>query len=76
MNSELYPTITLRARSFNILQAPKDTFIKALNRNLNLKRFKILYVTGNYSAILSKLDRWTAASRPWRSAEALPASRS
>ncbi len=32
-------------------------FIKALNQNLNLQRFKILYVCGNYSGILSKLDR-------------------
>jgi hypothetical protein len=32
-------------------------FIQALNRNLNLQRFKVLYVTGNTSAILSRLDR-------------------
>ncbi len=32
-------------------------FIKALNQNLNLQRFKILYVCGNYSGIFSKLDR-------------------
>ncbi len=32
-------------------------FIKALNRNLNLQRFKVLYICGNYSGILSKLDR-------------------
>jgi DNA polymerase I len=31
--------------------------IQALNRNLNLQRFRVLYVTGNYSAILSHLDR-------------------
>lgn len=57
MDFELYPTITLRSRSFNILQAPREMFIQALNRNLNLQRFKVLFVTGNYSAILSKLDR-------------------
>ncbi len=32
-------------------------FIHALNRNQNLQRFKVIYVCGNYSAILSKLDR-------------------
>jgi hypothetical protein len=32
-------------------------FIKALNQNLNLQRFKVLYVSGNHSGILSKLDR-------------------
>jgi len=57
MYFELYPTVTLRSRSFNILQAPRDMFVQALNRNLNLQRFKVLYVSGNYSGILSKLDR-------------------
>jgi hypothetical protein len=57
MDFELYPTITLRSRSFNALLAPREMFIKALNRNMNLQRFKVLYVAGNYSAILSKLDR-------------------
>jgi hypothetical protein len=32
-------------------------FVLALNSNLNLQRFKTLYVADNYSAILSKLDR-------------------
>jgi hypothetical protein len=57
MDFDLYPTITLRSRSFNALLAPREMFIQALNRNLNLQRFRVLYVTGNYSAILSGLDR-------------------
>ncbi len=57
MDFQLTPAITLQSRSFNILQAPREMFIKALNQNLNLQRFKILYVCGNYSGILSKLDR-------------------
>ena len=57
MDFELYPTITLRSRSFNALLAPREMFIQALNRNLNLQRFRVLYVTGNYSAVLSSLDR-------------------
>jgi hypothetical protein len=57
MDFELTPTVTLRSRSFNVLQAPRKMFIKALNQNLNLQRFRILYVSGNYSGILSKLDR-------------------
>jgi DNA polymerase I len=32
-------------------------FVQAMNSNLNLQRFKVLYVSGNYSAILNKLDR-------------------
>jgi hypothetical protein len=57
MEFELYPTIILRPRSFNALLAPRDMFVQALNSNLDLQRFKVLYVAGNYSAILSKLDR-------------------
>jgi hypothetical protein len=54
---ELYPTINLRSRSFNVLQAPREPFIQALNHNLNLQRHKVIYICGNYSSILSKLDR-------------------
>jgi hypothetical protein len=57
MDFELTPTIILRSRSFNVLQAPREMFIKTLNQNINLQRFRILYVSGNYSGILSKLDR-------------------
>jgi hypothetical protein len=31
-------------------------FIKALNRNLDLQRYKVLYISGYYSSILSRLD--------------------
>jgi len=57
MDFELYPTVTLRSRSFNVLVAPREMLIQALNKNQNLQRYKVLYVTGNYSSILSKLDR-------------------
>lgn len=57
MDFELCPTITLRSRSFNALLAPREMFIQALNRNLNLQRFNVIYVCGNYSSILSSLDR-------------------
>jgi hypothetical protein len=36
---------------------PREHFIAMLNRNLNLQRFKVLFVTGNYSGILSRLHR-------------------
>lgn len=57
MDFELYPSITLRSRSFNALVAPSDLFVQALNRNLDLQRYKVLYVTGNYSRILTRLSR-------------------
>ena len=31
-------------------------FAKILNRNLNLQRFKVHYICGNYSSVLSRLD--------------------
>jgi hypothetical protein len=57
MDFELHPTVSLKERSFNVLVAPRDHFIEVLNRNLNLQRFKVLFVTGNYSGILSRLHR-------------------
>ena len=57
MEFELLPTVSFRSRSFNVLQAPKELFIQALNRNLNLQCYQVLYICGNYSGILSKLDR-------------------
>ena len=57
MDFDLLPTVSLRPRSFNALVAPNDMFAKALNCNLNLQRFKLLYICGNYSSVLSRLDR-------------------
>ncbi|MDD1758521.1 MAG: hypothetical protein LUQ22_07315 [Methanotrichaceae archaeon] len=37
--------------------APREHFIAMLNRNLNLQRYKVLYVTGNFSGILNRLHR-------------------
>ena len=57
MDFELHPTVSLKERSFNVLVAPREHFIQMLNRNLNLQRYKVLYVTGNFSGILSRLHR-------------------
>ncbi|MDD1758938.1 MAG: hypothetical protein LUQ22_09440 [Methanotrichaceae archaeon] len=57
MDFELHPTVSLKERSFNVLVAPREHFIEMLNRNLNLQRFKVLFVTGNFSGILSRLHR-------------------
>jgi hypothetical protein len=57
MDFELYSIVSLKERSFNVLVAPREHFIGMLNRNLNLQRYKVLFVTGNYSGILSWLHR-------------------
>jgi len=54
---ELHPTVSLKERSFNVLVAPREHFIEMLNRNLNLQRFEVLFVTGDFSGILSRLHR-------------------
>jgi len=54
---ELEFTVSLKERSFNVLVAPREHFIAMLNRNRNLQRYKVLFVAGNYSGILSRLHR-------------------
>jgi hypothetical protein len=66
MDFDLLPYVSLRSRSFNALVALHEMlFAQILNRNLNQQRYKVLYICGNYSSILSRLDR---GSRTWRSA--------
>jgi hypothetical protein len=57
MDFELHPAITLGFRAFHVLVAPVQMLVEALNGHLNMQRFEVLYVCGNYSRILSGLDR-------------------
>ena len=57
MEIELHPTVSMLEETFNVLIAPVDMLVEALNSHLNLQRYKILYICGNYSRILSRLDR-------------------
>jgi len=57
MQIELHPAVSLLEETFNVLIAPVEMLANALNSNLNLQRYKILYICGNYSRILSRLDR-------------------
>jgi hypothetical protein len=57
MELELHPAVTVSSRSFCTLIAPEGVLVGALNSHINLQRFKILYICGNYSRILGKLDR-------------------
>lgn len=57
MELDLYPPISLKEGTFNVLVAPEKMLIGALNGHINLQRFKTLYISGNYSMVLSKLDR-------------------
>ena len=57
MEIELHPAVSLLPETFNVLVAPVEMLVDALNSRLNLQRYKILYIPGNYSRILSRLDR-------------------
>ena len=57
MEIELHPAVSLLPETFNVLVSPVEMLVDALNSHLNLQRYKILYICGNYSHILSRLDR-------------------
>ena len=57
MEIELHPAISLLEDTFNVLVAPPEMLVDAINSNLNLQRYKVLFISGNYSRILSKLNR-------------------
>ena len=57
MEIELHPAVSLLEETFNVLVAPAEMLVDALNSHLNLQRYKVLFVGGNYSRILSNLDR-------------------
>jgi hypothetical protein len=55
--AELHPAVSLLEETFNVLIAPVEMLEDALNSHLDLQRYKILLVSGNYSRILTRLDR-------------------
>ncbi len=58
MELELRSPLTLTPNSFSVLIAPTEVLVDSLNYNLKeLQRLQVLYVSGNYSRILDKLDR-------------------
>lgn len=57
MEIELHPAVSLLPETFNVLIAPVEMLVGALNSSLNLQRYKILYICGNHSRILSRRDR-------------------
>jgi len=57
MEIELLPTVSLLPETFSVLIAPVELLAGALNSHLNLQRYKILFISGNYSRILNRLNR-------------------
>jgi DNA polymerase I len=54
---ELRKGIALHPCTFNAVIAPEKVMISALNNNVDLQRFLFLYVSGNYSRLLSSINR-------------------
>lgn len=58
MELELRSPLTLTPNSFSVLIGPTEMLVDSLNYNLKeLQRLQALYISGNYSRILDKLDR-------------------
>jgi hypothetical protein len=57
MDIELHSAVSLQEDTFNVLVAPPEMLVDAINTNLNLQRYKVLFISGNYSRILSRLNR-------------------
>ncbi|MDD1710861.1 MAG: hypothetical protein LUQ37_08150 [Methanoregulaceae archaeon] len=57
MEFDLHPTVTLRTGTFAALIAPEDLVLAGLNDNPVLRRFLFLFVSGNYSRLLSGINR-------------------
>src|SRR5512136_1625145 len=54
---ELRKGMTLYPGTFNAVIAPGKVVISALNTNTDLQRFLFLYVSGNYSRLLTEINR-------------------
>ena len=57
---ELSRGVTLHPGTFTAVIAPEKKVLTALNNNPELRRFLFLYVSGNYSRILSGISRTSA----------------
>jgi DNA polymerase I len=54
---ELRKGMTLHPGTFTAVIAPEKVMVSALNTNKDLQRFLFLYVSGNYSRLLSSINR-------------------
>lgn len=57
MELDLCPSVTLQTGTFTAVTAPAETITGAINANKDLQRFMFLFVSGNYSRILSGIHR-------------------
>jgi hypothetical protein len=46
MEIELHPAVSLQEGTFNVLIAPVEMLVDAINSNLNLQNYKVLFISG------------------------------
>jgi DNA polymerase I len=56
MDLEFIPNFSIQQGRLNVIIAPADILVANFNENLNYQRFLTLYVCGNYSRVLNRLD--------------------
>jgi len=54
---ELRRGMALCPGTFNVIIAPERVIVSAINSNADLQRFLFLYVSGNYSRLLTSISR-------------------
>jgi DNA polymerase I len=57
MQFALHPSVTLSSGTFSALVAPEELVLAGLNDNPVLKRFLFLFICGNYSRLLTGINR-------------------
>jgi DNA polymerase I len=57
MQIEIRKGLSLHPGTFNAVIAPEKEIVTAINSNTDLQRFLFLYIGGNYSRILSGINR-------------------
>ena len=57
MQIEIRKGLALQPGTFNAVIAPEKVMVAAINGNADLQRFLFLYIGGNYSRILSGINR-------------------
>jgi hypothetical protein len=57
MEIQLLPAVSLLPETLSVLIAPEEMLARALNGNPQLQQFRIVFITGIRSGVLSRLDR-------------------
>lgn len=57
MQIEIRKGLALHPGTFNAVVAPEKEMVSAINGNTDLQRFLFLYISGNYSRVLSGISR-------------------